>query len=219
MIDKLDDLQCRPKRYENVDGTGELSFGLMILAFALTSYLDPIVHRTGILPRGSAGLMLYMYGILVPFLLLGVFVTRAIKKYITYPRTGYVVHRGITRENVFRTILFWLAVFVLAAGVAALAALIQSNHDNNWTRAAMVAGFLCPYIAFAHHTRREHPWKFAVIVAMAAGLVAISNLVPGNTVEVSRPMMLFTSAAWIVSSAITLWLYIRHTSPPTPEDE
>jgi hypothetical protein len=219
MTDDLGDLQNRPKRYQNIDGTGELSFGLMILAFALTSYLDPIAHRTGILPRGLAGLLLYMYGMLVPFLLLGVFATRAIKKYITYPRTGYVVYRRITPENARRTIIFWIAVFLAAAGVAAVAALIQRYHDNGWTRAAMIAGFLGPYMVLAHQARREHPWKLAVIAALAAGLLAISTLVPGSTVEVSRPMMLFTSATWIVSSGITLWLYICHTSPPAPEDE
>ena len=39
MKDELQSYMDRPKRYENIDGTGEIYMGLMILGFALLGYV------------------------------------------------------------------------------------------------------------------------------------------------------------------------------------
>jgi hypothetical protein len=115
LTDPLRDIAARPQRYENVDGTTEMSFGLMIFAMTLMGYLTPIAEKNAILPRGVAGYLLVLVGTLLPFILFGTVLTRTIKRHITYPRTGYVAYRRITGENRWRTVFFAVALSVAAA--------------------------------------------------------------------------------------------------------
>jgi MFS family permease len=219
MTDPLRDIAARPRRYENVDGTTEMSFGLMIFAMTLMGYLIPIAEKNAILPRGLAGYLLILAGTLVPFILLGTVLTRTIKKHITYPRTGYVAYRRMTGENRWRTGFFAIALSVAAAILASLVPLIQRNHDSSIVRALMIFGFLGPYAFFALNTSKEHPWKRYVIFAMAIGLLTIAFLVPGDTEQLSRPVMVFSVSAWLVSGAATLVVCIRNTHAPDVGDE
>ena len=95
----------RPMRYETVDGAGEIGWGAALLCFALSSYavvlLGASKWRTGI------GWLL-MLGACVAMPL-----SRwAIKRYVTWPRTGYVAYRRDRR--------FWI-VIVVSAVLAAVA--------------------------------------------------------------------------------------------------
>lgn len=219
MTDGLREIAARPKRYENVDGTTEMSFGLMILALTLMSYLTSIAEKHAILPSGLEGYLLLMAGTLLPFIFIGTVLTRAIKKRITYPRTGYVAYRRITGENRWRTALFAIGLAAASAALASLTPLIQRNHDSSVVRAAMIFGFLAPYAFFVLNMSREHPWKKYVILAMATGLLTIAFLVPGSTEQLSRPVMVFSAAAWLASGAATLGVYIRHTHAPAVGEE
>lgn len=219
MTDPLRDIAARPQRYENVDGTTEMSFGLMIFALTLIGYLTPIAEKNAILPRGVAGYLLVLVGALLPFILFGTVLTRTIKRHITYPRTGYVAYRRITGENRWRTIFFAVALSVAAAILAALAPLIQRNHESSMVRALMIFGFLGPYAFFALNTSKEHPWKRYMVFVMAIGLLTIAFLVPGDTERLSRPVMVFSASAWLVSGAATLGVYIRNTHAPDVGDE
>lgn len=219
MTDPLRDIAARPLRYENVDGTTEMSFGLMIFAMTLMGCLTPIAEKSAILPHGLAGYLVVFAGTLLPFLLFGTLLTRTIKRYITYPRTGYVACRRVTGEKRWRAIFFALAISVAAAAVASLAPVIQRNEDSSIVRAMMILGFLGPYAVFALNTSKEYPWKRYLILVMAAGLLAIAFLVPGNVEQLSRPIMAFSASAWIVSGIATLLVYIRSTHAPAVGDE
>jgi hypothetical protein len=206
-------------RYENVDGTSEMSFGLMIFAMTLMGWLTPIAEKNAILPRGLAGYLVVFAGALLPFILFGTVLTRTIKRHITYRRTGYVAYRRVTGERRWRALFFAIALSVAAAGVASLAPVIQRNEGSSMVRALMIFGFLGPYAVFAWDTSKEYPWKRYMTLVMATGLLTIAFLVPGNAEQLSRPVMAFSASAWIVSGVATLLAYIRNTHAPVVGDE
>ncbi|MCL4850341.1 MAG: hypothetical protein KJZ78_03050 [Bryobacteraceae bacterium] len=218
MTDALREFVARPRRYENVDGTTELSFGLMIFAMAFMGYLAPMVEKHTILPRGLAGYLLLLTGTLLPFILIGTVLTRVIKKRITYPRTGYVAYQPLTKENRWRTALFWIGLSAAAGVLASLTPLVQRNYESGIVRAVMIFGFLAPYTFFVITMSRDHPWKRYVILAMAIGLLTIAFLVPGSTKQLSQPVMMFSASAWLASGAATLALYIKRTHAPSGEE-
>ena len=53
MKTELQDLAARPKRYNNIDGTGEIGLGVMALGFALLGYLNSYLR--GVLPESWTG--------------------------------------------------------------------------------------------------------------------------------------------------------------------
>jgi hypothetical protein len=83
----------------------------------------------------------------------------------------------------------------------------------------MILSFLGPYAFFALNMSKEHPWKRYMILIMAAGLLTIAFLVPGNTEQLSWPVMVFSASAWLVSGTATLMVYIRNTHAPTASHE
>jgi hypothetical protein len=88
MTDPLRDIAARPLRYENVDGTTEMFFGLMIFAMILMGYLTPIAEKNTIVPRSLAAYLLVVIGALAPFILFATILTRTIKRHITTPEPG-----------------------------------------------------------------------------------------------------------------------------------
>lgn len=58
-----------------------------------------------------------------------------------------------------------------------------------------------------------------MVFIMAIGLLTIAFLVPGDTEQLSRPVMVFSGLAWLVSGAATLGLYLRNTHAPAVGDE
>ena len=110
---KIRDYLMRPGRYDNIDGTGEMTLGAMLLGFALLGYLQSILPKSSIWMRGWPSL-LFMYVIVVPVMALTYLGVKAIKRYITYPRTGYVAYRPASRSPMMLVVL--IASAALAAG-------------------------------------------------------------------------------------------------------
>ena len=88
-MDQIESLLQRPKLYNNIDGVGELGIGCMILGCALLMWLQ--AHA----PAGSLWHKLY---VVLPLIFLIVSLidrgSKAIKKRITYPRTGFVEYQN-----------------------------------------------------------------------------------------------------------------------------
>ena len=93
MKPELQNTLGRLKRYDNIDGTGEMFMGLMILGFSFLAFLQGNVPKNSIWSQGLLN-MLLMEMVLIPVLGLGYWGARAIKKHITWPRTGYVAFRS-----------------------------------------------------------------------------------------------------------------------------
>ena len=89
---QIRDYVRRPKLYENIDGTGELFFGTIFLGFWVGSYLEALMPAESFWGKGHPGhiAIVIWFGLVLGA---GYWVTRAIKRRITFPRTGYVAQR------------------------------------------------------------------------------------------------------------------------------
>jgi hypothetical protein len=188
MKTELQDYMERPKRYNNIDGTGEMSVGLLLLGFALLRFLRSVLPEDSMLRR-DPGDFLLLFGGLGAVLALIYWSTRAIKKHITWPRTGYVAYRRSAKSRL--TVMVAAAVFGF--------------------------GFTC-LMGFARRHDAMSLARMGYLAVMPAAY-AIGLIVPGNIVELVRPVGLFLGLTYLASGAATLYLYIRHTHPPAPEIE
>jgi hypothetical protein len=223
-MDQIESILQRPKLYNNIDGVGELGMGFMMLGFALLTWLQ--AHS----PGGSVWHRVY---IVLPFILLmGTIIDRgskAIKKRVTYPRTGFVEYKK--RDNVWPAAIAFVTSAVVAAGLA-FAARSHWGIGSHWvlTTPAALIGLIFA-AAYAYGIARVDRWKWIV-----AGVIAISSLViamlpadwaggivgspsnagpfsPGN-VGAWLLSILTYSAILLISGAISFVLYLRHTRPP-----
>ena len=97
MKDELQNTMERPKKYDNIDGTGEMFFGLMILGFALFGYLQTVLPEHSMWRTNVFAPFLLMYGVLLPTLGFSFLLQRVVKKHLTWPRTGYVARHSVWR--------------------------------------------------------------------------------------------------------------------------
>jgi hypothetical protein len=216
----------RSRQYHNVDGVGELGIGVMCLGYALLGWMQ--VHS----PEHSA-----WNGMFTLFIFVGVlcavihYGTRAIKQRITFPRTGYVEYRK--RDKVWIPML--VGAFVSA--MFAAAAVIGMRSHWNLTSAASLTGVLFAGF-YARGIARSVQWKWIVVVLLAATSLVV-GLLPASALDalignswVSRRHHLLSqafAAVWLcmtaygvltlISGGISLWLYLRRTQPPAPEQE
>ena len=195
----------QPKRYYNIDGLGEISIGVMMLGFALISWLQASTPKVSLWNRQSsffvcAALMLIVidHG------------AKAGKKRITYPRTGFVEYRRDAKAR--------MAPMVLGAVTAAAFGFLMKYGRVN---PAAVAGMIVVQ------------WKWLTVAVLAVGSGAIASLPTGLLASIARdavagPKSRFTPdmvGSWLiealfigatigVSGGITLLRYLRETQAP-----
>lgn len=215
MPDQIHDYLMRPKRYDNIDGTGEMSLGAMMLGFALLMHLQSTLPKTSIWMHGWTS-MLFMYVILAPVLGLSYWGVKAIKKHITYPRTGYVAFRPVTKSWVLPIVL---AVSLISGAVVFFVVRYGWRDAMGLKRAITIALLVAPYAWFISRVGGGHRWKWLVLAFLAAGLAAISFAVPGDMIAYCRPAFLFVGLVWVTSGVATLYLYMQRTQPPSREAE
>jgi len=222
---ELQRLTLQPKRYETINGAGEIGWGAAILCFAFGSYASVVLPASPW--RGWIGMGFLACACVVMPLCLW-----ASKKFVTGPRVGYVAFR--------RGKSWWIGIvvsMVLAAGIsmglvhlmrpemirqvqaqAHHAATAHSSTMSSQTRFILLGTGLANallYLMMNAISIREHRWKWLLLVLILTVPPGICYFVPGNFTEVSRPMMLFLGLVWSVSGAITLvWFLRRHQSPP-----
>jgi len=227
------------KLYDNIDGTGEMFMGMMMLGFSLLGYLQSILPKESIWRTNIFLSLLFMYGVLFLAVGPGYLIRRFIKRRITFPRTGYVAlgvgphHTGAgggeLRAKVKRS--YW-AVMIISGGIAAAVAFgvvylvgIQIRHVGSMPRFVALGhvvyfgSWVLGYAFWIWRMGQEHRWKWLVLLFMALGLIMIGLYFPGNFIEVSRPVSLFVGMVWVFSGVATLCSYLRHTQPPALERE
>jgi peptidoglycan/LPS O-acetylase OafA/YrhL len=182
MIDEerqIRDYASRPRRYVNVDGINELTCGLIFLGFAFFNSIP------------------WLYLGWVPLVYFG---GQAIKKRITYPRTGYVAYRRKQGP---------LVAFIGGAVALCVAVYAFKRYPINPVTFGGTAMLLL-YLMAAWPLR---PWKWLIAALMAAGVVFLPPDLPTPLRSV------FFSLPVAVSGAISFWLYLRHTQPPSEASE
>ena len=201
-MDNVANLLDRPQQYYNVDGVGELGIGFMCLCFALIMWLQIDSPPTAIWHS--------VFPVIVFVVLMSRVIkygSEAIKKRITYPRTGFVEYRKNDRAP-------------LIAGLVAAAVVVALRW--HWQPPAPGALFGIAFSAlYGYRFAQAMRWKWAVAGVMAFGSLVIAFLPVDRT---GGPIMgtfvrYFTlyGAVLLVSGAISLWLYLRHTPAPAPE--
>ena len=207
----------RLKRYDNIDGTGEMLFGCMMLGLLLAVVLrwqfPPNSYWTGF-PGTLLALLVPAYGVLG----LARWGVKTIKNRITYRRTGYV----LPRRDKKAVALGLVYALVLSAAVSAVVFLLlrfgMRHNAVNLPRLLIMISYVAAYVFYAKMTTPEHKWKMWFAALMA--LVAVAASFSGWTTEV---LFLVTLPVFgvigIVSGLITLWLFVRHTQPAAQDDE
>ncbi len=156
---EIRDYVRRPGRYSNIDGSGDMFFGVMYLGFALNSYLQSMLPADSIWTHKWHGLV-FMQVVLLSVWGLAWWGSKAIKKHITYPRTGYVAYGRNVKSRTLSTLL---AIVVSAAVAAGLVFIIRSGQTHaavNLSRLGMLSVQVASYAFWVFATSREHRWKF-----------------------------------------------------------
>ncbi len=221
--DPLTRSSLRVMQYEAADGAAEITRGVFCLCCTLAMYAV-------ILPGTSMTRAVLAWAmIMCAFLASGL--PKAIRKRITWPRTGYVVPRPPIKA-------WWIMrvfMVVVAAGISfglmkltkpekhdaiplnALNSVATGPGAISPVQKAICAGFgglsALTYLVMAAPSFRKHPWKWPLLALMALGPVGITLIVPGNFLDRFRPVALFVALVWLGSGAATLYSYIRHTPP------
>jgi len=226
------------KRYDNVDGTGEMFLGAMLLGIALLSYLQSILKDSIWVTHGFARLI-FMYAVLASVMGPAFLLRRISKRRFTFPRTGYVAlgmgahhnakgtTHGRTRFKRSRriaivaimgsSIRFGVAMVCLIGfgarhleAIPCLPILCDVAYLGMWV---LGYGFLIARIGGPHR------WKWFLLLFMAVGLILIGILHTGSVLAMSRPVSLFVGLIWVTSGIGTFFSYLRHTHPPAAEIE
>jgi hypothetical protein len=205
MFDQIDDYVHRPARYRNIDGIWEMGIGVLWLGMAALGRLQASTPGNsawrwrGAYLLGLAGLGLLVFS--------GV---AALKKRVTYPRTGFVKYRGLARG--------WVAGLI--AGAIAIPAGILSAYLARGSSLTMTVavGSVMWALLYACATRLAEAWRWVVLVVMVAGPVVISTL-PLDHGWRDTLSMGFLGLTFLVSGVIALCLYLRRTRPPDQEAE
>ena len=218
--DQVSDYLMRHKRYDNIDGTSEMFFGLMYLAFASIRYVSAVMPRNSFFEHSFAGMMLVMYGTVLPVLCLGLWGGMAIKKRVTWPRTGYMAPRKVTRSSIPALVFAFGTAVVVAAGLFLVVRFGKLHNAVMIPRTLGLTLVVATYAFLVFRLSKEHPWKRFVVLLLAASLAGYAIAIPGGfNTEFFQPVMVFTGIVWLASGGITLYLYIRRTQPPAPESE
>lgn len=204
----------RIKRYENIDGTGEMVVGLVLLGYFLAGYL------VALLPENTATWVrvVVIYASLALAVVLAYWARRAIKRRITWPRTGYVAYRRSGK-------VWWgklaIACLNVLAFVTVVTLLIRRGHvmsawnlsPKTWNPRVVLLVVIST-VAYGIWIPRgggEHRWKWLVLILMILGIITFALLVPGDFGQWARPPILFIAFLWLCSAVGTLYSYIHHT--------
>ncbi len=207
MADQIEDYVKRPIRYGNIDGLEELAGGLAWAGFALFLWFREMAASNSIW-RGEIGFLVCVgtFGLVIHY------GKKALKKHITYPRTGYVKYRQ-TPKGVWR-----IVAGVLTAVVVALAVVFVSKGFAIPSFKMVVIALTSAIwgVMYALMTRLDAAWRWVVLLALVAGPLAVTML---PLTPLWRDYLPFVLQGLIVmvSGAIGLALYL-HRNPLPQED-
>lgn len=202
MADQIDDYVKRPLRYQNIDGLGELGFGILWMALPLLTFLRRTAPSSSVWHHGAT--FFVCVGAVTFVILYG---QKVVKKHITHPRTGYVKYRP-NRTRMAIAVLVAIAV-AIATGLVVRR---LEPHSSEMLGTAFASAAWGAFYAFI--TRMEAAWRWVVLVALLVVPPAITTLPLGQLWSGNLPFVL-QGLIFVVSGAIALALYLRQN--PVPE--
>jgi len=209
MGDSIKQYMERPKHYANIDGTGEMGVGICLLGLALMGYVEAALPpKDSIWQHGFLG-RLFLAFIVITFCGLGYFGPKAIKKYITYPRTGYVALRRPKDFSWTKVALVAVVAAVIAAGMVLAARHMAIAPPRLVMMGMCVVSWCVMGLVFAGASR----WKWFVYGLLALLLAANFLATDGKFEDAAHRGMLLTALTYLASGAATFFLYMRRTKP------
>jgi hypothetical protein len=208
MGDSIKQYMERPKQYANIDGTVEMGMGVLLLGMALMGYVEAALPPKDSIWQHGFPSRLFLEFIIITFWCLSYFGAKAIKKYITYPRTGYAVLRSPKGLSWTRVALP-VGGAAIAAGIVLAARHIAIAPPRLGILGMSVLVFCLMGLFFARASR----WKWFVYGLLALGLMASFLATDGKSEDVAHCGMLLTALTYIASGAATFYLYMRGTKP------
>jgi hypothetical protein len=215
----------RPKFYYNIDGVGELGVGFMLAGFTVFQWVATHARQDSIWNK--------VYTLLIFVALLSAVIhygTNAIKKRITYRRTGFVRYRKMD--------LYWpgLIGFVVACAVSGTGFLVLRRGKVDATELAMLLIGLLMAASYGYGIARAVRWKWIVAALFLVASVVVTLLPTSIT---SAPMsqswiakfynarflgslflyMAFYGLMMLASGGVSLWLYLHKTRNAGAETE
>ncbi|MGP8173783.1 MAG: hypothetical protein ACLP7O_04450 [Terracidiphilus sp.] len=224
-MNRVESLLNRPRFYHNIDGVGELGIGFMGLSYSLYMWLQ--VHSS----VHSIWNKFYPFFIFVAIMCAVIhYGTKAIKKRITYPRTGFVSYR---KHHMVLPALIVSIVCSVAYGYGL--SIVIRGHLDITTTTCLILGLILS-ACYAWGIARAVRWKWFVVGALAFASITVAFLPESNVAAlvdhswviqyfgarlVGALLLYFFvySAIILASGAISFCIYLRNAPKPAPESE
>ena len=184
---QIQDYVARPRRYVNIDGSNELTWGAMLCGFSCLDWLHAIVPRDSPWHRPWAQMVC-----MVAMVWLVYSAGKALKRFVTYPRTGFVAYP----DTVKRRMMPVVAAAAAAATVFVIAAVLRGGH----LRMVTISGAV-NFVFYAVAAQPLRSWKYGFLLLIAAGTLWVADAYA----------LLFFGLAFLASGVTTLTLYLRQT--------
>jgi hypothetical protein len=221
-MDQVSSLLNRPKCYYNVDGVGELGIGFMCLSFACLSWMQ---LRTPEYSLWNKPYTVMIFALAMSAVLK--YGSEAIKKRITYPRTGFVEYRK--RDAVWIPLIAGTAV---SAAIVLLLAIARRAHWQLVAPVSLIGVLLAASYAFAVARTVRWKWFVAITMTIASAWMALSpperiaaiiaqswtaRLFPPTAVGAFLMNLSLYGVLLLLSGGVSLVLYLRRTQAPGEE--
>jgi len=219
----IQSLLGRPRNYNNIDGMGEISVGLILLGFALSFWMQIHTALHSLWNRSFASILSMLalclalhYGI------------KGFKQKITFPRTGFVRYRATS---------VWYVL--VSAGTTAATAVLIIRNLRHLLDSASAMGFLYALfmaVCYGYGIARAVPWKWLVASAIFLSGTVVA-LLPSTVFQplfagsprahdptvgllvALFPYFLVWSPLLLLSGLISLALYLRNTTAPASDTQ
>lgn len=203
----IDEIMKRTASYVFEDGIGEIYWGFLLILIGLLFFVDA-VWKPPIRSFSAIGLALLSLG----GYRLGRWLVPAIKRRLTFPRTGFVAYRQLSGTR--RWMAMGITVLVASVIAAVVSVLGVSGVGYNWIPLAdgLVAGAFLVYLGSQVGLRRFQ--LLAGFSGLAAVAIFLSGL--GDTLG-SAAYFAAMGLALTVSGSLVLWAYLHQT--PRPEEQ
>lgn len=210
MRDSLEDAALRTQRYWYVDGLGEITGGVTLLAIGGINALLEWISRMGwVEGLGSAALPVLIVAVIVGARVM----LTELKERITYPRTGYIAYRPQpARKRSLR-----LAASALTAAFVGLAtALAGKMLAANLFYLAI--GLLIAFVTLFKGAQLSLV-RFYILAVLEFGLGCVLGVL---NLPLETGLMVFlglTGLGWILSGTWTLIRYLHSTQPASQDGD
>jgi hypothetical protein len=189
----------RPCRYANIDGVTEMTAGLTWFGFAMVAWIPSFVPKGLVWPIVVSWFLLFVWFALLQF------GSKALKRHVTYPRTGFVSYPAAQSRRI-RTVAFFAGMAV-SATLGFLA--VRRPFEALQPALLIAAGMTLSYGILARPMR---PWKWAILALMAAGGAGLVFLRAGFRMQAVLELV-FYGAMFLAAGLISLTDYLRHSQP------